>query len=77
MLIDEQKIRFTVFIIPSLAKALQKMPRKKRNAFVNEKLMQALERETLYAALEELKHMKTSFKSGPKFIEKIRKEWTL
>lgn len=73
----EPKIRFTVFLIPSLAQKLKAMPRKKRNKFVNEKLIHALEREELFSALEKLKHTKTSFKSGPKFIERIRKEWTL
>lgn len=74
---NEPKIRFTVFLIPSLAQKLKAMPRKKRNTFVNEKLMGALEREELFSALEDLKHTKTSYESGPEFIEKIRKEWTI
>lgn len=77
MIHGKEKIRFTVFLVPSLVKALQSMPRKKRNAFVNEKLAEALEREELFSALEDMKYKKTSFESGPEFIEKIRKEWTL
>lgn len=77
MKLQEEKKRFTVFLIPSLAAALKAMPRKKRNTFVNEKLMEALEREELFSSLEEMKHAKTSFKNGPEFIEKIRQEWTL
>lgn len=75
--IDESKIRFTVFLIPSLAQKLKAMPRKKRNAFVNEHLADALERENLMSHLEAMKKKKTSFRSGIQFIRNIRKEWTL
>jgi len=76
-MLQDQKVRFTVFLIPSLAKALQAMSRKKRNQFVNEKLMDAMERENLFSAIETMKHAKTNYKKGPDFIKKIRSEWTL
>ena len=70
------KIRFTMFLVPQIANALKSMPKKKRNQFVNEKLEQALERESLSQALEKFKKIKTSYEAGPEFIEQFRKEWT-
>lgn len=72
-----RKIRFTVFLNEPLAEALTEMPRKKRNAFINENLDRAIEREKLMSHLEAFKAKKTHFQKGQTFVQKIRKKWRL